>query len=145
VTTEDALNSHFVATGILWDGCTREDWYKGHFIYLKLGPLKIPFIPILRRSGPVVLHDIHHMLTGYGTDWRGEVEIAGWELASGGCRWHLLYWVDRLLGFAFGLVTVPAVALRGFRAGRGRRNLYRLKAETVLPMQTEDVRALTGT
>ena len=144
MTTEEALNRHFAASGILHEGCTRKDWYPGHFVYLNLGPVRVPFFPILRRSGPVVLHDIHHMLTGYGPDWKGEVEIAGWELGSGGCRWHLFYWVDRLLGFALGLVSAPAAALRGFRAGRGHRNLYGRKPEQVLAMEVERVRALIG-
>ena len=142
MTTEEALNRHFATTGILHEGCTRGDWYQGHFIYLNLGPIKIPFFPILHRSGPVVLHDIHHMLTGYGTDWKGELEIAGWELGSGGCHWHLVYWTDRLLSFALGLVSAPATTLRGFRAGRGHRNLYRMKPEHVLAMDLDEVCAL---
>ena len=144
MTTEEALNRHFAATGILHEGCTRKDWYPGNFVYLNLGLVKIPFIPILRRTGPVVLHDIHHMLKRYGTDWKGEVEIAGWELGSGGCRWHLVYWVDRLLVFALGLLSAPATALRGFRAGRGHRNLYGMKAEQVLSMDPEEVCTLIG-
>ena len=64
MTTEEALNRHFVSTGIYAEGCTRDDWYAGHAVYLEVGAWKVPF-PILRRSGPIILHDLHHMLTGY--------------------------------------------------------------------------------
>ena len=64
MTAEEALNRHFVATGILEEGCTREDWYADHWIWLRLGRVRIPFFPILRRGGPIVLHDLHHMLGG---------------------------------------------------------------------------------
>jgi hypothetical protein len=86
-----------------------------------------------------VLHDVHHMLTGYPPTWRGEAAIAGWELGSGGCGWHPLYWLDRLAFFLGGLVGAPTATLRGLRRGLGCRNLYCMRPETVL---AEDVDAL---
>lgn len=144
MTAEEALNQYFAASGILAPGCTRSDWYPGHFVYLDVGPAKVPLLPILRRSGPVVSHDLHHMLTGCAPDWPGEVELAGWELASGGCGWHFLYWLDRVLVFALGLVTAPRALWAGLRAGRGRRNLYRADREEVLHTDVERVRARLG-
>ncbi len=141
MTTEDALNRHFAATGIYRQGCTREDWYPGHFVEIELGGLKIPFLPILRRNGPVVLHDLHHMLTGYQPDWRGEVGVAGWELGSGGCGWHLFYWLDRVTFFLLGLVFSPVVTLQGLAKGWKSRNLYRMDPEAVLRMEIDEVRA----
>ena len=32
----------------------------------------------------VLIHDAHHLITGYGTDFRGEMELNAWTLASGG-------------------------------------------------------------
>lgn len=47
-------------------------------IRLQVSGAAVPFFPILRRDGPIVLHDVHHMLTGYGFNWRGELEVAAW-------------------------------------------------------------------
>src|SRR5437016_5335847 len=37
------------------------------------------------RQRVIPLHDLHHALTGYGTDLAGEAEIGAWELV-GGCN-----------------------------------------------------------
>ena len=140
MTIEQELNRHFADTGILAAGCTREDWYPGHFVHLGVGSWKLPIFPILRRGGPIVIHDVHHMLTGAAPDWRGEVELAGWELASGGCRWHVFYWFDRLVLALLGLVSAPRALLRGLRAGRTCRNLYGADTEELLAADADDVR-----
>jgi len=41
----------------------------------------IPNTPAHRRA--IVLHDLHHVATGYGTDLAGEGEISAWELRAG--------------------------------------------------------------
>lgn len=137
MTTQEALNDRFVADGILTRGATRDDWYAGHWIRLQIGATQVPFFPILRRSGPIILHDVHHMLTGYGFNWRGELEVAAWELGSGGCGWHLLYWLDRFTFFALGLVFAPRVTLQAFARGRGEHNLFGRDPEEVLQMDLD--------
>jgi len=104
----------------------------------------VPFLPILRRSGPIVLHDVHHLLTGYGFSWRGELEVAAWELGSGGCGWHVLYWLDRLTFFALGIALAPRVTLRAFARGRRGHNLYAHDPEEVLRMDVDAARASVG-
>src|SRR5262245_47490792 len=32
----------------------------------------------------IMLHDLHHVATGFGTDLAGEGEISAWELGAGG-------------------------------------------------------------
>ena len=140
MTTEQALNDYFASNGLLAEGCTRADWYANHLIPFKLAGVTVGAFPILRREGPILLHDIHHMLTGCAPDWGGEVELAGWELASGGCGWHFLYWLDRLSFLVLGLVTAPARLLRGLRSGWGRGNLYGLSPKRVLRLDTEALR-----
>lgn len=134
MSTEQALNDYFAANGLLPNGCTRADWYAGHRVPLLIGGVPVGVIPVLRREGPILLHDLHHVLTGCAPDWGGEVELAGWELASGGCSLHLLYWLDRLSLLALGLVTAPSRLLRGLRAGWGCRNLYGMHAKGVLQL-----------
>jgi len=68
-------------------------------------------------------HDLHHVLTGYGTDLRGEAEVGAWELAAGPRHWFV--WLNDLgatlaLGGLCPLRTAKAFA-RGLRC----RSLYR--------------------
>lgn len=140
MTIEEALNRHFVSTGIYAEGCTRDDWYAGHAVYLRVGAWKVPF-PIARRAGPIILHDVHHMLTGYPPTWKGEAEVAAWEIASGGCGWHLLYWLDRLSFLIVGLVAAPAATGRAFTRGFRGHNLFGRDPEAVLREDLDDVRA----
>jgi ubiquinone biosynthesis protein Coq4 len=69
------------------------------------------------------LHDLHHVLTEYGTSWTGEAEISAWELASG-CRDYAAAWVLNGLGLLMGLVIAPIRVARAFRRGLQSRNLY---------------------
>lgn len=139
--TEQALNEYFADNGLLPEGCTRADWYAGHSVPLLIGGVRVGVFPILQREGPIVLHDLHHLLTGCAPDWRGEVELAGWELASGGCGWHLVYWADRLSLLVLGLFTAPARLLRGLRAGWSRRNLYGMRPKGALKLEVEALRS----
>jgi hypothetical protein len=143
MTIEDALNRHFVAAGICPEGCTRDDWYAGNAVYLKMGSWRVPF-PIARRSGPIILHDVHHMLTGYPPTWKGEVEVAAWEIASGGCGRHPLYWLDRLSFLLAGLVALPRATARALARGRRGHNLFRKDPEAVLHQDLDHVRAWAG-
>ena len=70
-------------------------------------------------------HDLHHILTGYRPDWRGETFLAAWELASG----HGRYWTARLIclwAFALGLMVHPRQMFHAFREGRKNHSLYTL-------------------
>jgi hypothetical protein len=53
--------------------------------------LKFPNTEGRKRAVP--LHDLHHVLTGYGTDWIGEAEIGAWEL-GGGCNSFITYFLN---------------------------------------------------
>ena len=76
-----------------------------------------------QRVRSVRIHDVHHVLTGYATSWRGEGEIAAWELASG-CRDHIASWYLNFWAALIGLFIAPRAVLRAFRRGRASRNLY---------------------
>lgn len=144
MTAEEALNRHFARTGIYREGCTREDWYPGNMVSLKIGGLDLPIFPILRRNGPIVLHDLHHMLAGYPPTWRGEAEVAAWEIGSGGCRWHLFYWLDRLTFLLVGALAAPIATWRAFVRGRHSRNLFGQETEAVLAMDLADLESYAG-
>jgi len=72
----------------------------------------------------IMLHDLHHVATGYGTDIAGEGEISAWEL-RGGLRGLDLY-VSAIVmsGALAGLLLHPVRTLRAFKAGKRARPLW---------------------
>jgi hypothetical protein len=85
--------------------------------------VKIRFPNTKARQRAIPLHDLHHVVTGYGTDLVGEAEIAAWELV-GGCNSLVLYWLNGS-AVAIGLLLAPLRVLRALWRARGQRTLYR--------------------
>jgi len=75
------------------------------------------------RRALVPLHDLHHVATGYDTDWVGEGEIGAWELGAG-CTTFASYFLNGGAA-AIGLVLAPRRVAAAFRRGRASRTLYR--------------------
>lgn len=88
-------------------------------------PVTFPSTANRRRALP--WHDLHHILTGYGTDWIGEAEIGAWELRAGGlslARFGMVvYWLDGA-GVVLGMLISPRRMWRAYRAARGQRTLF---------------------
>jgi hypothetical protein len=105
-------------------------------------PVKLPNTKAHQWATP--LHDLHHILTGYGTDWMGEAELAAWELRAG-CRTPVVYWLD-LSGVVIGLLISPLRVWRAFRRAKGQRTLYRDPelSQRVLHMTVGEARAQLG-
>ena len=98
--------------------------YDARLVVLRVAGVPLVFFPNTKqRVRSVRFHDVHHVLTGYATSWRGEGEIAAWELASG-CRDHWAAWVLNFWAALIGLVIAPRAIGRAFRRGRASRNLY---------------------
>lgn len=70
-------------------------------------------------------HDVHHVLTGYGTDWVGEAEISAFELAGGCGRYVAAFGFD-LMGTGLGVIAAPRRTFAAFVRGRHSTNLFRL-------------------
>jgi hypothetical protein len=104
--------------------------------------LRLPNTRAHRWATP--LHDLHHILTGYGADWIGEAEISAWELRAG-CRTLDVYCLD-IGGVVIGLFISPARVWHAFVRAKGQRTLYRESApcESVLQMTVGEVRARLG-
>jgi len=114
------------------------------WVPVKLGPVtvKIPNTDGRRRA--VQFHDIHHIVTGYQTDLRGESEIAAWELASGCTNWPAAT-VLNLAGLALGVIVWPRLTARAWALGRATKNLYREPdVSAFLDREVEEVRAELG-
>ena len=111
-----------------------DDWFRVRF-----GARRIRLFRIGPMMDSLALHDAHHLITGYGTDWRGEAEIAAWELASGGCSTRWLMCLDRLSVLPLIALTPKrcwTAAKRGWRS----RNLYRMSTARALAMELEEAR-----
>lgn len=94
------------------------------------------------RKRQVPAHDVHHVLTGYGTDLTGESEIGAWEIGSG-CDGPA-----RSLGLRVMAVAIFWALGRTFRAflrGRQCRNFYAgTVGEELLARGIGEVRAEIG-
>jgi hypothetical protein len=118
LTLGEARARLFARGGLGEDGGYGDAWVK-----LKLWRVPLVFPNTEGRRRAVRFHDLHHVLTEYPTTWRGEFEIAAWEVA-GGVRRYWVAWLLDLLGFACGLVVCPRATYRAFVRGRHSTNLY---------------------
>ena len=118
LTLGEARARLFALGGFPPDGGYGDSW-----VVLKLWRIPLAFPNTAGRKRAVKFHDLHHVLTEYRTDWRGEFEIAAWEIA-GGVNRYWEGWILDLLGFACGLLVFPRYVYRAFMRGRRSRNLY---------------------
>jgi hypothetical protein len=125
ITLREALQNHLAEQGFPPDGGLSEKWG-----VVRIGPIPvcIPNIKARRRATPI--HDLNHLLSGYGHDAMGEAEIGAFEL-GGGCKtfWvaWMLNWGALLLG-----ITRPKRLFAAFVRGRRTGNLYGMDVEAVL-------------
>jgi hypothetical protein len=112
-------------------------------------PVEVGRFTVMLPNGParqraIPQHDVHHALTGYGTDLIGEAEIGAWELRAG-CTNLFLYWIN-LTATVVGFFLSPRRVLRAFHAARGARTLYALdlRADEVADVPLEEMRRRCG-
>lgn len=118
------------------DGGLNDSWAK-----VRIGYLSFYFPNTASRKRALLLHDVHHLATGYQTDLRGEAEIGAWEVASG-CRDFIAAWVLNFMGFVLGLLIAPRRTFRAFVRGCHSTNLYHLQLDrqTILNDSVADMR-----
>lgn len=123
----------------------QEDAYTAKRFAIWVGkiPIWLPNIP--SRVKVARFHDIHHVLTGYPANWKGEAEIGAWEIATG-CRTYWVAWFLNLGAVAVGLVLFPRPVLRAFRRGwRSRTNLYHdFDYDSLLDLKIGELRKRVG-
>ena len=118
LTLADGRTRYFTANGIAPDGGYDADWVR-----FKVGPFPVSFPNTEGRKRGVRYHDLNHVVTGYGTDLRGEAEIGAWELASGCTRFPIVVLLNLLVIWPV-LFLSPVRLWRAFLRGRHSMNLY---------------------
>lgn len=113
----EARDLHFERNGFTLEA------YSAPTFTIKLGGIPFTYPNTAARKRALPLHDFHHILTGYGTNFIGEAEIGAWELRAG-CNSFVTYWLNGW-GVVIGLFLSPRRVWRAFRAARGQHTLYR--------------------
>jgi hypothetical protein len=114
----EARTRYFERNGFGSDG-----GYLAKWVHVKLGVVPIAFPNVASRVRAVRYHDLHHVLTGYGTDMNGEAEIAAWELATN-CGGFYAAWFLNFGSLAYGSLVCPRRVHAAFVRGRHTANLY---------------------
>jgi hypothetical protein len=138
LTVGERLREHLQAQGLPADSGVSQRWVR-----VRLLGLPVVFPNFDARRQILVLHDVHHLLTGYATTWRGEGEIGAYEIATG-CRRYWAAWMFNVGGFLFGLLLAPARTWRAFVRGRHGRNFYGAADAAVLQRTVAGARRELG-
>jgi hypothetical protein len=121
------------------DGGDSLDWVPVKILGITL---KIPNTEGRKRA--VKIHDLHHVVTGFQTDLRGEAEIGAWELASN-CLRSRAATVLNLGALSIGMVMAPGRMVRAWSLGRHTKNLYTEDGvDHLLGRRVDEVRATLG-
>ena len=134
---KEKLIEFYTNNNLAKDGGVNQNWNK-----FKIGPFSVLF-PNLGKEG-YLLHDVNHLLCGYGIDWLGEFEIAAWEIGSGGRKGFGLSWFYPIVGFLFGLITNPKRTIKAFKKGLKQKNAHILSKDyEILEMELEELSAIS--
>ena len=139
MTLRDALIETLTDKGIRDSDTPAGQLYKDDWFRFYVGHWSLKVLKLGRAIGSLALHGAHHLLTGYGTDLRGEAELVAWELASGGCGRHWVMWIDRVVAIPLMLVA-PRASFRAMKRGWTTQNLYCLDSKRALDMDLDEVR-----
>ena len=80
-------------------------------------------------------HDIHHMVTGYGTDLSGEAKLLCWEVGAGAPWWY----AELYFKFPFVCLFSPSLAMDAFKLGRTQHCLYEVEYELLRTKTVDEV------
>lgn len=134
---KEKLTEFYQINNLGIDGGVNEGWNK-----FKINCFTIAF-PNLHKKG-YLLHDVNHLLCGYGINWFGEFETAAWEIGSGGRKGFGLSWFYPIIGFLLGLILIPQRAMNAYREGCKRKNAHLLsKKFEILELDMEELKKLS--
>ena len=137
----DARDAYLAENGFTVAGYT-EKWTEASFLGVKfVVPNTVP------HQRGIMLHDLHHVATGFGTDIAGEAVISAWEV-RGGLRGTGLYVTAIVLSAgSLGIVAAPRRIIRGLRDEWGSpTSLFATTTpyESLLDLTVGELRTLVG-
>ncbi len=100
-----------------------------------------------RHRWAIMLHDLHHVATGYGTNPAGEGEMAAWECRRGLRPLGLYTGSIVTSAVLLGLVVAPRRTLGAWRASGGGTSLFHATDPTyeqLLQLDIGQLRQLLG-
>jgi hypothetical protein len=131
---------YFEVNGFGVDGGYSDAW-----VDFKVGPIPFPFPNTQSRKQALQFHDLHHIVTGYDTNFVGELQISAWEIGAG-CGDFVTAWFLNLSGLAAGALVAPVQTWRAFQRGRSSQSLYlQPDADSFLQRTVEETRHVLGT
>ena len=143
-TVREARAAYLAENGFTVEGYD-DRWTKASFLGIPLVVLNTK-----RHRWAIMLHDLHHIATGFGTNLVGESEISIWELREG---WrHLGLYVGSIVftGALMG-ISAPSRAASAWRAAKSSRSLFSLfpeandaAYEALLDLTVGELRARLG-
>ena len=108
---------HALEVYLAENGFTKEEYDKP-VIELTFWWITCPFPNPKSRHMAIRFHDLHHVVTGYGTDPTGEAEISAFELRRGIGVFSRFVQAIVLSGAAFGLLHSPRRTVAAWTAAR---------------------------
>ena len=80
-------------------------------------------------------HDIHHLITGFGTDLIGELKLLCWEVGAG-TPWD---YAEKYIKFPLVFLFRPFVSMEAFKLGKTKHSLYDLDDELLRSKTLQEV------
>lgn len=132
----DKIANHDACPGAI----SFDEWMAKSWLEVRVENKVVRVFPLWPIQHAIRKHDIHHVLTGYSTSFKGEAELAAWELSTGGCHLNLIFWIDRFGGLLIGLAMFPRSTFTAFLRGIGSRNTFSMNLDEILELDVADLR-----
>ena len=99
------------------------DQYDADRVTVNFWGIRFPVPNPPSRKLAVRYHDLHHVITGYGTDPQGESEISAWECrrGMGVFSWYVQSII--LTGFLTGFIHSPKAVYRAWKRAHSSHRL----------------------
>lgn len=144
-TVRQALEAYLAENGFTVEAYDAK-WTDASFLGIRL------VVPNTRsHRWAIMLHDLHHVATGFGTSLIGEGEISVWELRHGWRALNLYVGSIVFTGAIMGVAFSPRRMLAAWRNAKSVRSLFALVPQddtaaydALMELTVEELRARLG-
>jgi hypothetical protein len=123
-TLQHQLENFYEVNGYGEEGGINNNW-----IWLKFKYFSLPIPNVKGRRENVWRHDMLHILLNYDTSWKGETQVSGWVMGSGGWGKFYVGWLFAFAMFGIAIVFFPKSTFQSFIRGRNTLSPYLLGIE----------------